>query len=484
MDTTLTDDPEIIREFLVESHESLSRLDQDLVELESHPQNANLLGRIFRTFHTIKGTCGFLKFSILEGIIHQAENLLSQLRDRRRHLTPVLVSLILETVDATRKVLTSIEATGKEGPLLFEDLIERLRVAAHLPAEVDEQLPTFKSVPSSSSALEPSRPADRSPADTNNGAHPTKVDGEDDKRKAGVPWDGVERRKISDGAKKREDGGKWDDDAEQHSAAADAYIRVEVAMLDKLIDLVGQLAVTRDQMLQSSINQDDAVLNALSQRLNLITSELQGGMRKTRMQPIGVLWSKFPRMVRDLAIVLGKGVQLVMHGAEREFDKTIIEAIKDPLMHLVRNSCDHGIEPPQVRLRAGKLAQGFVTLRADHEVGQVNIEVEDDGAGIDIARVKQKAVSNGLLKLEQAERLSDREALNLIFEPGFTTAETVTNLSGRGVGMDVVKSDIEKIGGSVEVFSRPGKGTTVRIKIPIHSPSFPASSPQAMANDL
>jgi two-component system chemotaxis sensor kinase CheA len=192
----------------------------------------------------------------------------------------------------------------------------------------------------------------------------------------------------------------------------------------------------------------------------------------------------FPRMVRDLAIVLGKGVQLVMLGAEKEFDRTLIEAVKNPLMHLVRNSCDHGIESPQVRLRAGKLAQGFLTLRAYYEGGLANIEVEDDGAGIDITRVKQKAILNGLLLVEQAEALSDRDALNLIFEPGFTTAETVTKLSGRGVGMDVVKSNIEKIGGVVEVFSRPGKGTTVKIKVPMRVPSSLAPSSQALANDL
>jgi two-component system chemotaxis sensor kinase CheA len=233
------------------------------------------------------------------------------------------------------------------------------------------------------------------------------------------------------------------------------------------MDLVGELVLTRNQILQFNTEREDAALNATSQRLNLITTELQEGVMKTRMQPIGVVWNKLPRVVRDMAIALGKGVQLEMDGAETELDRTIIEAIKDPLMHLVRNSCDHGIETPEARMRAGKPPQGILTLRAYHEGGQVNIEVGDDGAGIDVARVKQKAVESGLLRAEQADKMSDREALSLIFEPGFSLAQKVTNISGRGVGMDVVKSHIEKIGGVVEVFSRPGEGATVKIRIPL-----------------
>ena len=251
------------------------------------------------------------------------------------------------------------------------------------------------------------------------------------------------------------------------SAVADANIRVGVGLLDKLMDLVGELVLTRNQILQFNTEREDAALNATSQRLNLITTELQEGVMKTRMQPIGMVWNKLPRVVRDMAVALGKQIRLEMDGAETELDRTIIEAIKDPLVHLVRNSCDHGIEPPEARVQAGKPPQGRLTLRAYHEGGQVNIEIGDDGAGIDVARVKQKAVEKGLLRPEQAEKLSDREALNLIFLPGFSTAQTVTNVSGRGVGMDVVKSNIEKIGGVVDVFSRPGEGATVKIKIPL-----------------
>ncbi len=451
MDNTCSEDQETIREFLVESHENLSRLDQDLVELEKHPQDANLLGSIFRTIHTIKGACGFLSFSTLEGITHKAENLLSQLRDGKRQLTPALVSLILETVDATRKVLASIETCGKEGTLTFEDLTERLRVAAELNVEPESQSIPVQSVKEAASGLKAEPPAEKISPAPQEGIQPVSEKAED-------------RRK---GADRRKEERRSEEDAERHSAAVDSNIRVGVGLLDKLMDLVGELVLTRNQILQFNTDREDAALNATSQRLNLITTELQEGVMKTRMQPIGVVWNKFPRVVRDMAVVLGKNIQLEMDGAETELDRTIIEAIKDPLVHLVRNSCDHGIESPEVRLSAGKPPQGTLTLRAYHEGGQVNIEISDDGAGIDIARVKQKALENGLLRPEQAEKMSEREALSLIFEPGFSMAKTVTNISGRGVGMDVVKSHIEKIGGVVDVFSRPGEGATVKIRIPL-----------------
>jgi len=418
-------DQDVIREVLVESHENLSRLDQELVELEKHPKDAALLASIFRTIHTIKGSCGFLAFSTLEGITHQAETLLSQLRDGQRELTPSLISLILETVDATRKVLASIEASGEEGPERFEDLTERLRVAAQWTASPESQPgPRVQAGPLAE------HPNDNGSSEFSEGKNP-------------------------------------EEGAAKSSAVADANIRVGVGLLDKLMDLVGELVLTRNQILQFNTEREDAALNATSQRLNLITTELQEGVMKTRMQPIGMVWNKLPRVVRDMAVALGKQIRLEMDGSDTELDRTIIEAIKDPLVHLVRNSCDHGIEPPEVRARTGKPPQGRLTLRAYHEGGQVNIEIGDDGAGIDVAQVKQKAVEKGLLRPEQAEKLSDREALNLIFQPGFSTAQTVTNVSGRGVGMDVVKSHIEKIGGVVDVFSRPGEGATVKLKIPL-----------------
>jgi two-component system chemotaxis sensor kinase CheA len=464
MDNISDEDQETIREFLVESDENLSRLDLDMVELEKRPKDVALLGNIFRTIHTIKGACGFLAFSTLEGITHKAENLLSQLRDGKRELTPALVSLILETVDATRKVLASIEATGTEGSLHFEDLNERLRVAAQL-----EAAPETKSTPEPlcsivAPAPEAELPTEKASADP----HENGQQGKDEQ--IGDVDEETDRRAVKDrrnGEERRQEGGRRDEDAEHHSAAVDANIRVGVVLLDKLMDLVGELVLTRNQILQYNTEREDVTLNATSQRLNLLTTELQEGVMKTRMQHIGVVWNKFPRVVRDMAVALGKQIQLKMDGAETELDRTIIEAIRDPLMHIVRNSCDHGIELPEVRVNAGKAPQGKLTLRAYHEGGQVNIEVGDDGAGIDVARIKQKAVEKGLIRPEQAITLSERDALGLIFQAGFSTAKLVTNISGRGVGMDVVKSHIEKIGGVVDVFSRPGEGTTVKIRIPL-----------------
>ena len=242
---------------------------------------------------------------------------------------------------------------------------------------------------------------------------------------------------------------------------------MDVGLLDKLMNLVGELVLARNQVLQFTTQKEDSALNATAQRLNLITTELQENVMKTRMQPIGVVWNKLPRLVRDTAHACGKVVRLDMDGAGTELDKTIIEAIKDPLTHLVRNCCDHGIEAAEDRVRAGKPPHGVISLKAYHEGGQVNIEVADDGAGVDVARVKVKALEKGLVRAEQVERMSDHEALHLLFLPGFSTAEEVTNVSGRGVGLDVVRCNIERIGGTVDVTSTKGKGTLIRLKIPL-----------------
>jgi two-component system chemotaxis sensor kinase CheA len=249
---------------------------------------------------------------------------------------------------------------------------------------------------------------------------------------------------------------------------------VDVGLLDKVMNLVGELVLARNQVLQFTTTTQDTTFLRTAQRLNLITTELQEGVMKTRMQPIHNVWNKFPRVVRDLALGCGKQVRIDMDGADTELDKTIIEAIKDPLTHLVRNAVDHGIESPEQRKKAGKPLEGRLSLRAFHEGGQVNIEISDDGAGIDVDRVKRKAVEHGTITSDHAGRMSEREGLNLIFLPGLSTAERVTNVSGRGVGMDVVKTNIEKIGGMVDVQSTAGRGTTLKIKIPLTLAIIPA----------
>ena len=419
------EDQDIVREFLLESNENLGRLDQEIVELEQRPKDADLLASIFRTIHTIKGTCGFLGFTLLEGIAHEAENILSQMRSGQREVTEKLISIILESIDATKAILRSIEESGAEGPDHYQDLRHRLGITAR-----GEDVATTP--PAASTPVEPEA-APVAPAPSVAPAAPA----------AQAP------------------------EGEKALAVSDTAIRVDVGLLDKLMNLVGELVLARNQVLQFNSQREDVALNATSQRLNLITTELQEGVMKTRMQPIGLVWNKLPRLVRDVSHSLGKQVSLEMDGADTELDKTIIEAIKDPLTHLVRNACDHGIERPEERVAKGKPAQGSLHLRAYHEGGQVNIEISDNGSGMDVERLKQKAVDKGLCSVERAARMSDREALNLIFLPGFSTAKQVTNVSGRGVGMDVVKSNIEKIGGAVDIATQLGEWTTVKLKIPL-----------------
>ncbi|MBL8217729.1 MAG: chemotaxis protein CheW [Bryobacterales bacterium] len=422
---------------MIESNENLARLDQEMVELEQRPKVGALLASIFRTIHTIKGTCGFLGFSMLEKITHRGENILSQVRNEERDLTPQLVSLVLEMVDAVKLELRSIEDTCKESGGEYEVLIEKLEYACNNKT-LEPAPPPPACAPSPIPLEQPAEPA-------------TPVEQYTPAVAAATAPAPVPETEVSSGK----------------SSVADSTIRVDVVLLDKLMNLVGELVLARNQILQFSSKVEDAGFNATSQRLNLITTQLQEGVMKTRMQPIGVVWNKLPRVVRDLASSCGKQIQLDMDGAGTELDKSIIEAIKDPLTHIVRNSCDHGIEMPDTRVKSGKATQGRLNLRAFHEGGQVNIEISDDGRGIDPDKVKQKALQKGLIRPEQAQRMSEREAINLVFLPGFSTAEQVTNISGRGVGMDVVKTNIEKTGGTVDIASRAGHGTTVKIKIPL-----------------
>ncbi|MGB9488930.1 MAG: chemotaxis protein CheW, partial [Terriglobales bacterium] len=450
-------DDEAVREFLIESNENLAKLDRELVELEQQPGDEKLIASIFRTIHTIKGTSGFFGFSILGSITHIAENILSQVRDKQRELTPEIVSLILETVDAVKAVLTAIESNGAEGQDVYQELRERLTAvhkacgslasAAAASASPASQPvnPVSKDAAALSQATVSSQPvpANRPPAEVSSAASETTTNNE------------IAHKEQEPAAS-----------ASRTSALSDSTIRVDVTLLDKLMNLVGELVLARNQILQVVASQDSA-LTTTSQRLNLITTELQESVMKTRMQPIGVVWDKLPRVVRDLASSCGKKIQIEMDGAETELDKTIIEAIKDPLTHIVRNSCDHGIEMPDVRAQRGKNPQGRLSLRAFHEGGHVIIEISDDGAGIDAEKIKAKALSKGLIRAEQLAHLSEREVMNLVFLPALSTAETVTSISGRGVGMDVVKTNVEKIGGSVDLSSAVGEGTTIRIKIPL-----------------
>jgi two-component system chemotaxis sensor kinase CheA len=411
----MTDD--IVSEFIAESYEGLDRMGTDLVALEQDRTNPETLSSIFRTMHTVKGTCGFLGFAKLEAIAHAGEDLLSLIRDGVLEMTPDVVTALLDTSDAMREVLVHVEEDGTEGPREHRGLVARLEALAQ-------------------------------------GERPASVQ----------PVDDVERlvRAAAIGA------------GRHLTTTADASVRVDVKLLDSLMNVVGELVLTRNQILQQAEAVGDNGLLSTAQRLNVLTADLQDNVMKTRMQPVGTLLSGLPRLVRDLAVACHKQVHLDVEGHETELDRTLIEAVKDPLTHLVRNALDHGIEPPSFRVANGKPAQGRLAIRAFHQGGHVNIEITDDGAGIDLDQVRRLAVERGLIDSTQALALSDHEAASLIFVPGISTAPSITMVSGRGVGMDVVKTNIERIGGTVDVSTQRGVGTIILIRIPLTLAIMPA----------
>jgi two-component system, chemotaxis family, sensor kinase CheA len=431
---------ETVREFLVESHENLDQLDRDLLALEADPRDHARIAAIFRTVHTIKGTSGFLGFGKLESLTHAGESLLSKLRDGALTLGPGTTSGLLALVDQVRAFLAAIESTGGEGDSDTRALADRLvRLAAGEEPATPVVAPPTTVVPAVVAA-----PALVVPVPSVEVAAPPPRQ---------VPADASEA---------------------QSSAVSDTSVRVDVGLLDRLMNLVGELVLARNQIVQAGRRVEDGAFESAAQRLDLITTELQEGVMKTRMQPIGNVWNKLPRVVRDLAVACGKQVRMEMVGKETDLDRTILEAIKDPLTHVVRNAIDHGIEAPELRAARGKPKTGTLLLRAFHEGGQVNIEISDDGAGLDTQAVRQKAVQNAVVSADRAARMSERDLHQLIFLPGFSTAAKVSNVSGRGVGMDVVKTNIEKIGGTVDLQSRPGLGMTLRIKIPLTLAIVPA----------
>jgi two-component system chemotaxis sensor kinase CheA len=439
---------EVVREFLIETQENLAQLDLDLVTLEKEPNETETLARVFRTLHTVKGTAGFLGLDKLQAVAHAAENLLGQLREGRLLFCPGIATALLSVVDAVRQMLEAVEATESDGDDDFSTLIQTL-----------DQLRNGESHAS------PAQPQPGLSNERRTQVSPSSAAGER-LREATSPIPPTitlaPQPPVAEAVEARA------------SAVPDSSIRVDVGLLDKLMNLVGELVLARNQIVQHTSSQEDAALLSTVQRLNLLTTELQAGVMKTRMQPIGTIWNKFPRVVRDLAVACDKQAALQMEGQETELDKSIIEAIRDPLTHLVRNAVDHGIEAPAERQARGKPIEGRVALHAFHEGGKVVIEIADDGAGIDPQRVRAKAVQARLVTPEQADRLNERELVNLVFLPGFSTTDRVTQFSGRGVGMDVVRTHVEKIGGAVTIDSRPGQGTTVKMKIPLTLAIIPA----------
>jgi two-component system, chemotaxis family, sensor kinase CheA len=410
---------ELLRDFLNETGESLDLVDAELVRFEQEPNNGQILGRIFRLVHTIKGTCGFLGLSRLETLTHAAESLMGKFRDGLPVTAPA-VTLILATLDRVKTILAGLETHQQEPVGDDTDLIGQLGRMARA------ENPPPQSAPREMAA----------PVETTSGDKP------------GIEADG-------------KPAGEANEKLSSHS------IRVSVDTLDYLMTTVSELVLTRNQLLEIVRRHEDSDFKVPLQRLSNVTAELQEGVMKTRMQPIGNAWQKLPRIVRDLSTELGKDIELDMRGAETELDRQVLELVKDPLTHLVRNCADHGIESPAERLAAGKAGNGTIRLSACHQGGHIIIEIADDGRGLDTARIKAKAIDIGLASEADIATKSESEISNFIFSPGFSTATEVTSISGRGVGMDVVRSNIEQIGGTVDLKTAAGAGTTFTIKIPL-----------------
>ena len=479
---------DIVKEFLVESYENLDQLDRDFVSLEQEPASRELLGRVFRTIHTIKGTCGFLGFHRLQAVTHSGEGLLSHLRDGTLLLNPEMATALLALVDAVRAILGRIERGGEEGEERYDGVIAELErfqslaptrpidpralsnFAPSVPYATPVAAPPAPTPPATATAA--SAPAAAVPPATAPAATAPTAKLE---QTAAIPPADAPGAQLSPRAEGHEILEAQSVNEEERGAGiADGSVRVNVRLLDRLVTLVSELVLARNQILQHVAARDAAALPATSQRLNLITSELQEGIMRTRMQPIGNLWNKLPRLARDVAASCGKQVRLEMDGRDTELDKTVLEAIRDPLTHLMRNAIDHGIESPEVRVACRKNAEGRVLLRAYHQGGKVHLEISDDGAGLPIERIRRKAIERKLISHQRAAQMNDRECADLIFTPGFSTAQTVTSISGRGVGMDVVKTNIEQIGGTVDLHSQPTVGTTIFLTIPLTLAIVPA----------
>jgi two-component system chemotaxis sensor kinase CheA len=469
----LSDDDEIMQLFVDESLEALQRVEKMLLEAEQGQPRANMVDTMFRDMHTIKGTSALLGFEKTAALAHAAEDLMSKLRDHSIEAKRHHFARMVEVVDALRQLIEQARDHKTEGDLDFSALVGKLRgdleagnapsaePAAEAPAAPTPPKPgPAPSAPAAASAPVPApvaASAEPLPAPTAPSAPPSA---------SAVPApapSAVAPHPTGPAAP-----------AVEHHAEADGTVRVSVGVLDKLMNLMGELVLARNQMVQIVRGQRDNNALAAAQRLSLVTSDLQEQIMKTRMQPVARVFEKIPRMVRDLSQQTGKRVAVEVEGTSTELDKALVEAIRDPVMHIVRNSLDHGLETPDERIAKGKPASGKLTVRAMHEGSTVTIEIGDDGRGIDPAVVKRIALGRGVITQAEADRMSEREAIELVFRAGFSTAEKVTAISGRGVGMDVVRTHVERAGGQVELESHLGKGTVIRMKMPLTLAIIPA----------
>ncbi|MCB0414296.1 MAG: chemotaxis protein CheW [Bdellovibrionales bacterium] len=484
---------EIINDFLIESEEGISTINQGLTQLEAQPENIELINEVYRAMHTLKGSACFFQFVILEKITHFAETILDEFRSKQRQVTPEAIDLILLCMDQIQDHMKHIEANGNEksGDVTLveqglQDALEKVNkgekpgkpmqheVLVATP-EVNPQVETQSVV-----AFEAQ---DNVETDSQNFVEP--IQKEESLQKSEVHQApkvelqenvsvSKEDRPITQEVVPSEVNLSIQEMRSESKSISDSAIRVNVSLLDKIMNIAGELVLNRNQILQFANEYDNVELNRLASQLDIITTELQSDIMTTRMQPVGLVFNKFERIIRDLARSNDKKVTLTIEGKETELDKTLLEAIKDPLTHIIRNAVDHGIELPEDRKKSGKRDVGSISIKAYHESGQVTIEVSDDGKGLSKDKILQKAIDKGLISQENASRLHPKEILSFIFTPGFSTAEKVTNISGRGVGMDVVKTNIEKIGGLVDISSVEGSGTTITLKIPLTLAIIPA----------
>lgn len=446
---------ELLKEFLTETNESLDVVDVELVRFEQEPNNAKILDNIFRLVHTIKGTCGFLGLPRLEALSHAAESLMGKFRDGMP-VTGDAVTLILFTLDRLKEILSDLEKMQREPDGADTDLIRQLDDMAKKAIEDAGQPSRIEAItigtlvpqvleralrPGEVSLDELERVFRETP-----GPAPAKP-----------VWDKPVREKASE---------KTDEEIAD-AKVANQSIRVSVDTLEYLMTMVSELVLTRNQLLDIVRRHSESEFKVPLQRLSNVTAELQDGVMKTRMQPIGTAWQKLPRIVRDLSAELGKDIEIEMHGADTELDRQVLERIKDPLTHMVRNSADHGLETPAERIAAGKSEKGTIRLSAYHEGGHIIIGVADDGRGLNTQRIRDKALAAGLATEAELEKMSEAQIHKFIFTPGFSTAQKVTSVSGRGVGMDVVRNNIDQIGGSIDVNSIRGQGLSFTIKIPL-----------------
>lgn len=442
---------DLLNDFLIEALDLLETVDSDLLAIERGDLSKERVSSLFRGLHTIKGTCSFLGLPRIETLAHRGEAVLVFVRDG--HLTPdsELISVLLKVSDRLRAVLVDLAGSGSEPDGNDQDLLVML----------DQWLPSSQSaaphddLPSAEAFFDAPPVSEPAPSKPEATPKPAPAAPAQPEAKAAAP--SAEAKSAAPAAAAQTTGS---------DAATDSSIRLNTTILDRLMNQVGELVLLRNRFLMHTRSEDE-VMSSLASGLDRLTSEIQRTVLTTRLQPVSTAWSRLPRLVRDTSRQLGKNVELVMEGENVELDKAVIDAVRDPFTHLVRNSLDHGIEEPAARKAAGKPQTAYLKLIAEQVGNQVYLHVQDDGRGIDPAKIRAKAVSKGMLTQAEADALSDREAVNLIFGAGFSTAEVVTNVSGRGVGMDVVRTNIEQLGGAVEVTSELGAGTTITLRIPL-----------------